>query len=177
MYKGWLCLPAKHDASPIIQWYVTFSGWDLLLCEVEMLLDQIPQGSGRSQSQSHKVTGVRSENENCQVWKWKLSGLKVKVVKVLKWKLSGLKVKVVRILKWKLSSLKGKAIGIWKWHMSVYESKSCQHRKVKVVKNYMKYISGIHIGPTIQQFQFLYMMKSHIQMHESWEDARSFKSV
>nr|XP_022323949.1 nucleoporin NUP188 homolog [Crassostrea virginica] len=52
-----LTMGTKHDASPIIQWYVTFSGWDLLLCEVEMLLDQIPQGSGLvSPTQIQKVT-------------------------------------------------------------------------------------------------------------------------
>lgn len=47
-------LTAKHDASPIIQWYVTFSGWDLLLCEVETLLDQVAQGSGMCQKASKK---------------------------------------------------------------------------------------------------------------------------
>lgn len=52
-----LTMGTKHDASPIIQWYVTFSGWDLLLCEVETLLDQVAQGSGMvSPTQIEKVT-------------------------------------------------------------------------------------------------------------------------
>ncbi|XP_056009987.1 nucleoporin NUP188-like [Ostrea edulis] len=52
-----LTMGTKHDASPIIQWYVTYSGWDLLLCEVEVLLDQVAQGSGMvSPTQTDKVT-------------------------------------------------------------------------------------------------------------------------
>lgn len=51
-------LPAKHDASPIIQWYVTFSGWDLLLCEVETLLDQVAQGSGMYQNAFKKSKNI-----------------------------------------------------------------------------------------------------------------------
>ncbi|XP_033764157.1 nucleoporin NUP188 homolog isoform X2 [Pecten maximus] len=55
------CLPmaGKRDdsESPIIQWDVEYNGWELLLCEIEMLLQQISLGAGMvSPMQVSRVT-------------------------------------------------------------------------------------------------------------------------
>ncbi|KAK3087060.1 hypothetical protein FSP39_001128 [Pinctada imbricata] len=39
-------LGGRHGDSPIIQWDVTYNGFELLLCEIETLLDQVSLGSG-----------------------------------------------------------------------------------------------------------------------------------
>ena len=40
-------IAGRHGESPIIQWDVTYNGFELLLCEIETLLDQASHGAGR----------------------------------------------------------------------------------------------------------------------------------